>query len=372
MKALRLKNFNCRILLVSSEFPPGPGGIGDHAYNLANQLSLSGSRISVLSEIRNEFDTTEDFNPHIELSLIPSDRFFRNVLFVITYFKLLLKFKPQIIICTGSKSVRLVGVCNLIFRKKVVAILHGHEVLMGNYFMRFILREVLPLFSLAVCVSEFSKMNSIRFIDESKICVISNGFNPEKFAKRRVRKEKSSQLNLVTVGRVSLRKGQHNVILALPLIISKYPELKYHIIGMNNESQYLKSLIAELALEKYVMFHGVVDNFTLNKLLVQMDISCMLSENLANGDVEGFGIAIIEGNFLGIPGIGSKGCGIEQAINDGYNGVLVNSGKKEEILNAIDNIMNKYDYFSNNSYDWAKQHTWEVIGKKYISALSNL
>ena len=30
------------IMIVVSEFPPGPGGIGDHAYNLATKLSEKG------------------------------------------------------------------------------------------------------------------------------------------------------------------------------------------------------------------------------------------------------------------------------------------------------------------------------------------
>ena len=41
-----------RVLLVTSEFPPQPGGIGNHAYNLAKQLDRSGYTITVLSDAR--------------------------------------------------------------------------------------------------------------------------------------------------------------------------------------------------------------------------------------------------------------------------------------------------------------------------------
>ena len=36
-----------RLLLLSSEFPPGPGGIGTHAYQLAHHLSGRGWAVAV-------------------------------------------------------------------------------------------------------------------------------------------------------------------------------------------------------------------------------------------------------------------------------------------------------------------------------------
>ena len=38
-----------RILLISSEFPPGPGGIGTHAYQLAKALTQHHYEVHVLS-----------------------------------------------------------------------------------------------------------------------------------------------------------------------------------------------------------------------------------------------------------------------------------------------------------------------------------
>ena len=38
-----------RLLLLSSEFPPGPGGIGTHAYQLARQLTARGWAVTVVT-----------------------------------------------------------------------------------------------------------------------------------------------------------------------------------------------------------------------------------------------------------------------------------------------------------------------------------
>ena len=42
----------CKILIVASEFPPLPGGIGNHAYNLASNLVSLGYEVTVIADHR--------------------------------------------------------------------------------------------------------------------------------------------------------------------------------------------------------------------------------------------------------------------------------------------------------------------------------
>ena len=60
-----MKKIKNSILIFSSEFPPNPGGIGNHSYNLAVNLSENNYELTVLSDSRNtkqnrefEFDST--------------------------------------------------------------------------------------------------------------------------------------------------------------------------------------------------------------------------------------------------------------------------------------------------------------------------
>ena len=41
-----------KIFLITSEFPPLPGGIGNHAYFLSNYLHKSGYDVSILTDFR--------------------------------------------------------------------------------------------------------------------------------------------------------------------------------------------------------------------------------------------------------------------------------------------------------------------------------
>jgi phosphatidylinositol alpha-1,6-mannosyltransferase len=95
-------------------------------------------------------------------------------------------------------------------------------------------------------------------------------------------------------------------------------------------------------------------------------IFIMLSENLSNGEVEGFGIAILEANYFGVPVIGAKDCGIEDAVKNGYSGILIDNNDINQLKTAIDNIMNNYEGFTKRSKEWSKRFYWERVIDKYI------
>jgi glycosyltransferase involved in cell wall biosynthesis len=95
----------------------------------------------------------------------------------------------------------------------------------------------------------------------------------------------------------------------------------------------------------------------------------MLSENLPNGDFEGFGIAILEANYLGLPAIGSKNSGIADAISNGYSGILVDPHNPTEIAEAIMIIMSDYSTYSKQARKHASNFLWKQKVQEYLSLL---
>ena len=84
------------------------------------------------------------------------------------------------------------------------------------------------------------------------------------------------------------------------------------------------------------MFHGVCPTWEkLTEYYKAADLFMLLSENQKNGDVEGFGIVALEAGFFSLPVIGATGCGIDDAIDDGRSGILVNGDNATEICNAM-------------------------------------
>jgi phosphatidylinositol alpha-1,6-mannosyltransferase len=97
----------------------------------------------------------------------------------------------------------------------------------------------------------------------------------------------------------------------------------------------------------------------------------LLSENQENGDVEGFGIVALEANYFGVPVIGSKGTGVEEAVKDGFSGKIVDASDPNQILEAIGYILKNKEHFEKESKNWARENNWEELGKKYAEIIDN-
>ncbi len=358
-----------RITLITSEFPPQPGGIGNHAFNLAQGLADHGFAVTVLADRRSrtgEEESSFDAALNFEVVRIPRKKiiFFSYLHRIIKAF--LLRRRSEVIIASGKFPLWLGGFLSFFNKKNYIAVVHGSELLLPNKGLRKLTDFSLSRFDKIIAVSNFTKSLLKPSILED-VYVIHNGFRLECTSKEKRRTEGGPIL--ITVGNVTERKGQQNVIKALPLLLEKYPDLMYYIVGIPTEKDSLQNLARELKVETAIIFCGAVSETEKCTLLRKADIFLMLSENTNQGDVEGFGIALLEGNSLGVPSIGSKGCGIEEAVNDGYSGLLVNKNDPEKVFVSVGKILENYQEFSVNAVQWADSFRWKVVVEKYIELL---
>ena len=175
---------------------------------------------------------------------------------------------------------------------------------------------------------------------------------------------------LLTVGGVTPRKGQHRVIRALPEIIRSYPQACYHIVELPIYQKQFEELAIQCGVQEHIVFHGVCPTWEkLTEYYKAADLFMLLSENQKNGDVEGFGIVALEAGFFSLPVIGAKGCGIDDAIDDGRSGILVNGDNATEICNAMTKILADKSSFKQRSKVWAEQHDWNIVIEDFIRIL---
>ena len=126
-----------------------------------------------------------------------------------------------------------------------------------------------------------------------------------------------------------------------------------------------------LGVDHHITFHGKVEELQLKSLLLGCDLFVMLSGTTSSGDVEGFGIAILEANALGIPAIGALGCGIEDAIQQGKSGYLIDAKDSKAFLKAIETLLKDKESFAKQAKDWAKQHDWNIVGERYVEVIND-
>ena len=366
-----MKEGTKKILIVTSEFPPQPGGIGYHAYHLAKQFQLHNFQVTLLADNRSKEGIEETFfdkNVDFQVRRIPwnSIRFLMYLKRIYFLFKCVKN--VNVVIASGKFSLWSVAFISLIYKREYIAVIHGTEVNFRKIYLKKSIETSLKRFSKIIAVSQYTK-SLIEHLNLETI-VIPNGYDPKKWKSNLLA---STTLNgfpkIITVGNVTSRKGQLEVIKKLPNILSIYPEIQYHCVGLPTEQMAFSQIAVDLGVEKHVHFHGRLEDAKLQTLLMAMDVFVMLSKETDSGDVEGFGMALIEANGLGIPTIGTKGCGIEDAILDGKSGILISHEEPLEFNEALVKILNSYNIYKREAKKWADTHRWEDIIKRYISAI---
>ena len=210
-----------KIIIVTSEFPPEPGGIGNHAYNIAKQLSMNNYKVTVISDQRSEKSNEKSvFDTKLSFKIIRiKKQSIRTLMYLNRIFQIFKNLrKNDLIIASGKFSLWIVALSTLFFKKKInIAIIHGSEVNFRKKILRKTIDISLRKFDHIIAVSNFTK-SLISYLKLTNITVIPNGFELSKISITTKEKIKGKP-SLITVGSVTKRKGQRNVINALPTLI---------------------------------------------------------------------------------------------------------------------------------------------------------
>lgn len=359
-------------LIIVWEFPPGPGGIGQHAFSLAHALSRKGIGLEILTsgdyagvaEIK-KFDAE---NRALNIKRITGSRMTRYILRLFASISRARRGKPSAIFLSGKSALWLGIVLKLFLRKgtNLYAFVHGSEVKPSAFISRHVTYMALRNVANLICVSNFTKTLLPATIQElGSVLVLPNGLSlglmPKSIPPLFPAIAGRGSPRLLTVGKISQRKGQHRVVKALPYLRTLWPDIHYHIVGLDHNREALFELAKKIDVMDQLTIHGrLKSRDILYSAYRSSDVFIMLSENQVNGDVEGFGIAILEANYFGIPAIGSRGCGIEDAIIDGLNGYLVDGDDPREIGEALKKCLEEHS-LKKGAGDWAREHDWDLL-----------
>ncbi len=346
-----------RILLVSSEFPPGPGGIGTHAYELADNLTRLGWAVFVLAGQDYVDDRQrEHFNARLAF---PIETFRSESIFPLKVLSRatvtinsILRYNPDIIITSGKRIGMLVWGVTRLYRCPYMVVGHGTEFGTKSRWERFLLRRTLRSAAMIAAVSKYT-WRQIETIAKCTLrgTVIPNGANSEKF--RVLSDSEKSQFiqenfsgddyRLLTVGNVSERKGQEVVIRALPAILREVPNVRYVMVGLPTIQAKLAAIAEELGVFDRIDFVGKIDDEKLVGYMNRCDLFVMTSVRTDEGDFEGFGIAVVEAALCGTPAVVSNDSGLMEAIVAGETGIGVPENNPEATAKAIISLLNDRD-----------------------------
>lgn len=143
---------------------------------------------------------------------------------------------------------------------------------------------------------------------------------------------------VVTVGRLQKRKGHDTLIRALRAVRERCPDVLYAIVGDGEERGALERLVEELDLGNSVRFMGGVSDDELVACYQQCDLFALANREIA-GDIEGFGLVLLEAQACGRPVVAGDSGGTAETLDPGRTGVLVDCQGPEALAATLAELL---------------------------------
>jgi glycosyltransferase involved in cell wall biosynthesis len=207
---------------------------------------------------------------------------------------------------------------------------------------------------------------------KKKIRVTPYGIDPKKFYKTAPDRSLVEKFGLVektvliSVCRLSKRKGLEYLLEALPRVIEKEKNLRLLIVGDGPERGRLQQLTERLGLQGNVIFVGSMPNDELVGYYNLADIFVLPSLH------EGMGIVFLEAMACGLPVVTTKTGGMTDFVVDGKTGLLVEPRNPKQLAGALIKMVEDKGYqerLSKNAREMVgREYTWEKAAERYLRA----
>ena len=158
---------------------------------------------------------------------------------------------------------------------------------------------------------------------EDKMHLLPYGVDPHRFEGAA---PESAPPQFVAVGRFVEKKAPHLTIQAFREVVKAEPSAKLTMVGEGPLLETIRTLVADLDLNKNVELLGARDHETVSALMRRARAFVQHSVVAQNGDSEGAPVAIIEAQMTGLPVVSTRHAGIPEIVSEGETGFLVEEG----------------------------------------------
>lgn len=175
--------------------------------------------------------------------------------------------------------------------------------------------------------------------DESKIKIHKMGIDINKFKFRSRLPKTGQKIRILTVARLTEKKGIEYGIKAISLVVKKYPNLQYQIVGDGKLREHLEQLIIQLELSDWVTILGSKTQAEVLQIMQNSDIMLAPSVTSEQGDCEGIPVVLMEAGAVGLPIISTLHSGIPELVEDEKSGFLVPEKNVEKLAQKIAQLL---------------------------------
>lgn len=370
-------------LVITNDFPPRDGGIQTFVYELVRRLDPA--TVTVLASSYpgdREFDSTLDF------------RVVRAKTKVLLPSPTTAALARQLVKETGATQVLFgaaapLGLLAPGLRKagvqRIVAMSHGHEAGWASTpITRSLLQRIGKSVDTLTYLGSYTQSQIAPALDVQAVRnmrQLAPAVDPEVFHPRnRSQGQKliaahnlAGKKLVVCVSRLMERKGQDQLIAAMPKILEFVPDAHLVIVGGGSFANKLRQLARNSAARNAITFTGKVDVDELPLWYSLADVFAMPCRTRNAGwDVEGLGIVYLEASASQVPVIAGDSGGAPDAVLEGITGFVVDGTSLVQIQDRIVTLLEDEklaNEFGQQGREWVL-HNW--TWKRAVRRLQDL
>lgn len=288
-------------------------------------------------------------------------------------------FKPDVIVFSSMVTAAVLPFLMMKLKVPCITINHGQDVTLPNKLYQWYLPSVFKKLNGVISVSAATRKASIeRGMNPEIGVVLPNGFETEnrthQLSRREARKLIEIKFNidlnntylLLSVGRQVKRKGHQWFI---ENVIEKIEhDVVFLVIGDGPENEAIINAWEKSKSKDKIIIAGRQPGNILDACYGGADLFVMPNIPV-DGDMEGFGIVLLEANSAGIPAVASDLEGIKDVIKQGVNGYRIDHNNEEGFAKKIDEIIDcELKELSKSSKKFVMEHFgWDSVVDHYVS-----
>lgn len=144
---------------------------------------------------------------------------------------------------------------------------------------------------------------------------------------------------LLTVARMTEKKGLPTIYKALARLRDRNIEFRHTLIGDGDDRDTILALISSLGLGGNCSWRGTQTHAEVLKHFKESDLFVLGCEIAKNGDRDGIPNVLVESLAMGVPAVSTNVSAIPEILVDGKTGIIVPSKNVEELEKAIMKVL---------------------------------
>ncbi len=372
-----------KTILLTTEYPPIVGGIGTYVHSLSKELAkTAGMEVEVIAPgMPGDMEFDKSHGPKVSRSGWDHMRFIKMAPLFWTSFRFALKRRDTVFFAMSwMYAGAICWMLHKVFKVPYVVFAYGTEISkwkdrpLPHWLMSRVFLSAQRVFA----ISNFTASILSNAVEgEMEIELVYGGADTNRFFPAGEGEVVANSPLILTVSRLTKRKGVDTVLRALPLVLKTVPSARYKVIGNGPELQGLQKLAGELGVQDKVDWVLELTDEHLRKEYIAADVMVLANRHEdRKRDFEGLGLVFLEAQACGTPVVAGATGGTADALVDGETGILVDPHSPEEIASAIISILEdpeKRKQMGEKGASWvASERTWKKVAEKVAQSIRGL